>query len=118
MSFVLGLKCKECGREYPKKPIYVCEYCFGPLEVVYDYKKIKQSLTKEKIEGRKKTLWRYKELLPVDEEPICGLNSGFTPLYEAKNLAKIFGVKKLYIKDDSVNHPTLSFKDRVVAVAL
>jgi len=118
MSFVLGLKCKECGREYPKKPIYVCEYCFGPLEVVYDYKKIKQSLTKEKIEGRRKTLWRYKELLPVDEEPICGLNSGFTPLYEAKNLAKIFGVKKLYIKDDSVNHPTLSFKDRVVAVAL
>lgn len=118
MSFVLGLKCKECGREYPKKPIYVCEYCFGPLEVVYDYKKIKQSLTKEKIEGRRKTLWRYKELLPVDEEPICGLNSGFTPLYEAKNLAKIFGVKKLYIKDDSVNHPTLSFKDRVVAIAL
>ncbi len=118
MSFVLGLKCKECGREYPKKPIYVCEYCFGPLEVVYDYKKIKQSLTKEKIEGRRKTLWRYKELLPVDEEPICGLNSGFTPLYEAKNLAKIFGVKKLYIKDDSVNNPTLSFKDRVVAVAL
>jgi threonine synthase len=118
MSFVLGLKCKECGREYPKKPIYVCEYCFGPLEVVYDYKKIKQSLTKEKIEGRRKTLWRYKELLPVEEEPICGLNSGFTPLYEAKNLAKIFGVKKLYIKDDSVNHPTLSFKDRVVAVAL
>jgi threonine synthase len=118
MSFVLGLKCKECAREYPKKPIYVCEYCFGPLEVVYDYKKIKQSLTKEKIEERGKTLWRYKELLPVDEEPICGLNSGFTPLYEAKNLAKIFGVKKLYIKDDSVNHPTLSFKDRVVAVAL
>jgi threonine synthase len=118
MSFVLGLKCKECAREYPKKPIYVCEYCFGPLEVVYDYKKIKQSLTKEKIEERRKTLWRYKELLPVDEEPICGLNSGFTPLYEAKNLAKIFGVKKLYIKDDSVNHPTLSFKDRVVAVAL
>ncbi len=118
MSFVLGLKCKECGREYPKKPIYVCEYCFGPLEVVYDYKKIKQSLTKEKIEERRKTLWRYKELLPVDEEPICGLNSGFTPLYEAKNLAKIFGVRKIYIKDDSVNHPTLSFKDRVVAVAL
>ena len=118
MYFVLGLKCKECGREYPKKPIYVCEYCFGPLEVVYDYKKIKQSLTKEKIEGRRKTLWRYKELLPVDEEPICGLNSGFTPLYEAKNLAKIFGVRKIYIKDDSVNHPTLSFKDRVVAVAL
>jgi threonine synthase len=118
MSFVLGLKCKECGREYPKKPIYVCEYCFGPLEVVYDYKKIKQSLTKEKIEGRRKTLWRYKELLPLYEEPICGLNSGFTPLYEAKNLAKIFGVKKLYIKDDSVNHPSLSFKDRVVAVAL
>jgi threonine synthase len=118
MSYVLGLKCKECGKEYPKKPIYVCEYCFGPLEVVYDYRKVAQSLSREKIAQRKKSLWRYRELLPIDGEPICGLNTGFTPLYEAKNLAKVLNVKKLYIKDDTVNHPTLSFKDRVVAVAL
>jgi len=118
MSYVLGLKCKECSKEYPKKPIYVCEYCFGPLEVVYDYRRISQSLSKEKIAQRKGNLWRYRELLPIDGEPICGLNTGFTPLYEAKNLAKLLNVKKLYIKDDTVNHPTLSFKDRVVAVAL
>ena len=118
MSFAKSLKCRECGRIYEKKPIYVCEYCFGPLEVVYDYKKIKKVLTKERIIARKENLWRYKELLPVDHEPTVGLNSGFTPLFEAKNLSKKLNCKKIFIKDDSVNHPTLSFKDRVVAVAL
>jgi len=118
MSYVKGLKCRECGREYPKEPLYVCEYCFGPLEVVYDYERIKKKLTKELIASRPKNLWRYKELLPLDGEPTDGLNSGFTPLIRAKNLEKVLGVKELYIKDDSVCHPTLSFKDRVVAVAL
>ncbi len=118
MSYVKGLKCRECGRGYPKEPLYVCEYCFGPLEVDYDYEGIKKKLTKEVIENRAKNLWRYRELLPLDGEPACGLNSGFTPLIRAKNLEKALGVKELYIKDDSVNHPTLSFKDRVVAVAL
>ena len=118
MSFAKSLKCRECGRIYEKKPIYVCEYCFGPLEVVYDYKKIKKVLTKERIIARNENLWRYKELLPVDHEPTVGLNSGFTPLFEAKNLSKKLNCKKIFIKDDSVNHPTLSFKDRVVAVAL
>lgn len=118
MSYVKSLKCRECGRTYPKKPIYVCEWCFGPLEVVYDYGKIKKVLTKEKIFSREKNLWRYKELLPIDGEPTVGLHNGFTPLFEAKNLEKVFGVRKIFIKDDSVNHPTLSFKDRVVAVAL
>lgn len=118
MSYVKGLKCRECARLYPKEPLFVCEYCFGPLEVVYDYEKIKASLTKEIIESRPKNLWRYRELLPIDGRPADGLNSGFTPLVEAKNLAKALGVKELYIKDDSVSHPTLSFKDRVVAVAL
>ncbi len=94
MSFVEGLKCKECGREYPKQPIYVCEYCFGPLEVVYNYREIKNVFTKQILQNRPKNLWRYKELLPVDGEPICGLNSGFTPLFEAKNLAKVLGVKR------------------------
>ena len=118
MSFVRGLKCRECGREYPIDPIYVCEFCFGPLEVVYDYEGIKKTLTREKIQSRPQNLWRYRELLPVDGEPYSGLQSGFTPLIRANNLAGVLGLKELYIKDDTVAHPTLSFKDRVVAVAL
>jgi threonine synthase len=118
MSYVKGLKCRECGRPYPKEPIYVCEYCFGPLEVDYDYDKIKKGLTRETIVSRPQNLWRYRELLPIDGEPTDGLHSGFTPLVRAKNLGKALGVKELYIKDDSVSHPTFSFKDRVVAVAL
>jgi len=118
MSFVTGLKCRECGREYPIEPIYVCEFCFGPLEVVYDYNKIKKSLTKDKIQSRPQNLWRYKELLPIEGEPSDALYSGFTPLIKADNLARHLGIKELYIKDDTVTHPTLSFKDRVVAVAL
>lgn len=118
MSYVKGLKCRECGREFPKEPLYVCEYCFGPLEVDYDYEKIKKRLTRVAIESRSRTLWRYRELLPIDGDPTDGLKSGFTPLIRAKNLERALGVKELYIKDDSVNHPTLSFKDRVVAVAL
>lgn len=118
MSYVLGLKCRECGREYPKDVFFVCEYCFGSLEVDYDYAKIKKSFTKEALTERPKTMWRYKELLPIDKEPAVGLFSGFTPLLSANNLARALGVKELYIKDDSVNHPTMSFKDRVVSVAV
>lgn len=118
MSYVKGLKCRECGRSYPKEPIYVCEYCFGPLEVDYDYEKIKHKLTKDILESRPKTMWRYKELLPIDKEPVVGLETGFTPLIRARNLEKALGLKELYLKDDSVNHPTLSFKDRVVSVAI
>lgn len=118
MGYVQGLKCRECGREYAIEPIYVCEFCFGPLEVVYDYKKIAKVLTKRKIQQRGKNLWRYRELLPVDGEPVAGINAGFTPLVKADRLAAALGVKELYIKDDTVAHPTLSFKDRVVSVAL
>jgi len=118
MGYVKGLKCRECSREYPVAPVYVCEFCFGPLEVIYDYKSIKRLLTRKVIEKREKNLWRYRELLPVDGEPQVGLNSGYTPLLKADNLAKELGVEELYIKDDTVAHPTLSFKDRVVAVAL
>jgi len=118
MGYVLGLKCRECGRQYPIEPIYVCEFCFGPLEVVYDYKAIKKALTRKAIEKRPQSLWRYRELLPIDGEPLVGLESGFTPLLKAENLARELGVRELYIKDDTVAHPTLSFKDRVVAVAL
>jgi len=118
MSYIKGLKCRECGRRYPKEALYVCEYCFGPLEVDYDYEKIKKKLTKEVIESRPQNLWRYRELMPIDGKPKDGLNSGFTPLITARNLGKTLRIEELYIKDDSVNHPTLSFKDRVVAVAL
>ena len=118
MSYVKGLKCRECGRHYPKDPIYVCEYCFGPLEVDYDYEKIKHKLTKDVLESRPKNMWRYRELLPIDGDPIVGLETGFTPLLRARNLEKALGVKELYLKDDSVNHPTMSFKDRVVSVAI
>ncbi|NQT30307.1 MAG: threonine synthase [Candidatus Saganbacteria bacterium] len=118
MSYIKGLKCRECGREYPKEALFVCEYCFGSLEVTYDYAKIKETLTRETILSRPKNLWRYRELLPIEGEPTDGFHSGFTPLVRAKNLGKALGVSKLYVKDDSVSHPTLSFKDRVVAVAL
>lgn len=118
MSFVKGLRCRECEREYPKTTIYVCEYCFGSLEVTYNYEGIKKILSRETIAARPRTLWRYRELLPIDGEPGAGLYSGFTPLLRAHNLARALGVKELYIKDDSVSHPTFSFKDRVVAVAI
>jgi threonine synthase len=118
MGYVKGLRCRECGREYPVEPVYVCEFCFGPLEAAYDYKGIKKALTRRTIEKRPKNLWRYKELLPIDGEPQVGLTSGYTPLVKATRLAEHLGVKDLYIKDDTVVHPTLSFKDRVVAVAL
>ncbi len=118
MSYVKGLKCRECSRTYPKEPLYVCEYCFGPLEVDYDYEKIGKVLTREMIESRPHNLWRYRELMPLDGEPVVGLHTGFTPFFRARNLEKVLGVEELYIKDDSVNHPTLSFKDRVVAVAI
>ena len=118
MSYVKGLRCRECEREYEKAPIYVCEFCFGPLEVVYDYEAAARALDRRVIAERPHSLWRYRELLPIDAEPTVGLYSGFTPLVRAGRLAESLGVKELYIKDDSVCHPTFSFKDRVVAVAL
>jgi threonine synthase len=118
MSFVKGLKCRECARTYPKEAIYVCEYCFGSLEVDYDYEGIKKVLTRDKITSGPKSLWRYRELLPIDGDPTVGLSAGFTPFFLAKNLAKRLGIEELYIKDDSVSHLTWSFKDRVVSVAL
>ncbi len=118
MSYMKGLRCRECSREYPKEALYVCEYCFGPLEVAYDYDGMRGVLTRDSIRSRPQNLWRYRELLPLDGEPTDGLNTGFTPLVRADNLARELGVECLYVKNDAVNHPTLSFKDRVVAVAL
>ncbi len=117
-SIVRALKCRECDQEYPIEPTHVCEFCFGPLEVVYDYDKLKGKFTRELIESRPQTMWRYKELLPIDGEPTVGVQNGFTPLVRARNLEKVLGVSELYIKNDSVCYPTLSFKDRVVSVAL
>ena len=115
MRFVAGLTCHLCGATYPAKASWVCE-CLGPLEVTYDYDAIRRVMTRELIESRPRSLWRYLELLPV-EEPKTGFNSGMTPLVKATRLARELGVRELYIKDDSVNHPTFSYKDRVVSVA-
>lgn len=118
MSYLEGLKCKECGAEYAADRSFLCSNCFGPLEVSYDYSKIRSELGPDVIEKRERNLWRYRELLPVVGEPITGFHSGFTPLIKANRLAEHLGVSRLYLKDDSVNHPTFSYKDRVVSVAL
>src|SRR5690349_3473843 len=117
-GFMRALKCRECGREYPLTANHVCEFDFGPLEVVYDYDRIKRSLTREAIQSRPKGMWRYRELLPVMGDPTVGFQVGFTPLVKADRLAKRLGIRELWIKNDAVNYPTLSFKDRVVSVAL
>ncbi|MCS7137247.1 MAG: threonine synthase [Deltaproteobacteria bacterium] len=118
MSFVQGLQCKNCGRKYPVSPTHICEFCFGGLEVMYDYAEIKKVFDMSTLRSRPNNIWRYRELLPIDKDPVCGLNVGFTPLIRANRLEKTLGIKEVYIKNDAVNHPTLSFKDRVVAVAI
>ena len=117
-GFMKALKCRECGREYPLAATHVCEFDFGPLEVVYDYERIKKTLTQASILSRSQNMWRYRELLPVATEPTVGRQVGFTPLVKADRLAKALGIRELWIKNDTVNYPTLSFKDRVVSVAL
>lgn len=117
-GYMKALKCRECGREYPLAATHVCEFDFGPLEVAYDYDRIKKSLTRDAICARPQTMWRYRELLPVAGEPTVGRQVGYTPLVKADRLAKRLGIRELWIKNDAVNYPTLSFKDRVVSVAL
>ncbi len=118
MTKMKGLQCKECAKVYPTAALHVCEYCFGPLEVVYNYDWIKKNISRQKIEQGPKSLWRYQDLLPIEGEPTVGLNAGLTPLVHAKNLGAALGLNQCYLKNDTVNCPTLSFKDRVVAVAL
>lgn len=115
---IKGLICRECGKAYPPVSLHVCDMCFGPLEVQYNYEAIKSRISRKTIEAGPKSLWRYIDLLPIQGEPTVGLYAGFTPLIRAKNLGDELGLDKLYIKNDTVNHPTLSFKDRVVSVAL
>jgi threonine synthase len=117
-GYMKALKCRECGREYPLTANHVCEYDFGPLEVAYDYDLIRKSFNRKTIESRAQSMWRYRELLPVATDPTVGLQVGHTPLIKADRLAKRLGIRELWIKNDTVNYPTLSFKDRVVSVAL
>jgi len=121
MERLKGLKCRECSRYYPSSPVHVCEFCFGPLEVDYNYEVIGKLISRKSIEAGPPSIWRYADLLPLNlaegEVPI-GQAVGFTPLIRARNLAEELGVRELYVKNDSVCHPTWSFKDRVVAVAI
>ena len=117
-ELVRGLKCRLCGKLYPKEALNFCTDDFGPLEVEYDYEAVAATHSRATVAGRPRTMWRYRELLPVDGEPTVGLHVGCTPLIRADRLAKALGVSELYLKNDAVNHPSLSFKDRVVAVAL
>ncbi|MBM3924487.1 MAG: threonine synthase [SAR202 cluster bacterium] len=116
MSFVTGLRCRECGRDYPVEPVNVCDFCFGPLEVVYDYKSIAKATSRKRIAEGPLTIWRYQDFLPVDAANAVDIHAGFTPLIKSKNLGRMLGLDNLYIKNDSVN-PSYSFKDRVVSVA-
>src|SRR5579863_7271122 len=117
VDFVTGLRCRECARAFPAEALHVCDYCFGPLEVAYDYERIAATVSRERIESGPRTIWRYRALLPVDDEAPVDLGAGFTPLVRADRLAAELGLGELWIKDDTAN-PTGSFKDRVVSVAL
>jgi threonine synthase len=118
MEKLRGLKCRECGRGYPAAPVHVCEFCFGPLEVDYHYAALKGVVTRESIAAGPPSMWRYRDLLPVENAAAVGHHVGFTPLVRADNLAEELGVREVWVKNDSVCHPTWSFKDRVVAVAV
>jgi threonine synthase len=113
---IRGLRCRNCARSEPLGPSYVCPACFGPLEVDYDYHRLAGLFTRELVESRRPGIWRYRELLPVDEPPTRGLAVGSTPLVAATRLGPELGIERLWLKDDTRN-PTLSFKDRAVAVA-
>ena len=116
MSFANALRCRECKREYPLDPIYVCDFCFGPLEVAYDYEAMRKVVSREQIERGPHSVWRYAALLPCDADNAVDINAGFTPLLKADRLGEELGLRHLYLKNDCAN-PTWSFKDRVVTVA-
>jgi len=112
-----SLRCKECGTEYPLDARYVCEQCFGPLEVAYDYSDLDVAEVRRKIQAGPRSIWRYSDFLPFVSAPRGSLTTGTTPLVRADRLAQHLGLGELYIKNDAAN-PTHSFKDRVVSVAL
>jgi threonine synthase len=117
VDFVTGLRCRECARQYPTEALHVCDFCFGPLEVVYDYEALSEQLTRERIAAGPQTIWRYRDLLPVRDPTPIDLGAGFTPLVRADRLAAALGLGEVWVKNDTAN-PTGSFKDRVVSVAL
>ena len=117
MSYFTGLRCSLCQEVFPAEALYVCDKCFGPLEATYDLDGIRGRVSRELIAARPGNLWRYREFLPIEGEPRTGFHAGWTPLIRADRLARELGLRELYLKDDSVNHPTLSYKDRVVSVA-
>ena len=117
MAYVQNLRCRECGREYEVAPIFTCEWCFGPLEVNYDYDAIGSAISREKIAAGPASIWRYADLLPVDRGHAVDLGAGFTPLVRADCLAAALGLGEVWVKNDTLN-PTNSFKDRVASVAL
>lgn len=116
MSFATGLRCRKCGQEYPLQPMRLCDFCFSPLDVAYDYKAISKAISRDIISAGPRSIWRYRHLLPVEGEAL-DIGTGFTPLFKADNLGKVLGIRHLYIKNDCLN-PTYSFKDRAVAVAV
>jgi threonine synthase len=118
MSGVLALKCRDCGREGPLEPVAVCSECWGALEPVYDLDLVRRTFTPAAIAERPRDLWRYRELLPIDGDPTVGRGTGFTPLLPVPRLGRRLGISDLWVKYDAACHPSLSFKDRVVAVAL
>lgn len=117
MGTVTGLKCKECGRQYDIRPIYMCEYCFGPLGVEYNMDRAGKLMTRKRIRNGPNSMWRYRDLLPLEGDAAIDLNAGFTPLVRADRLAKRIGIKNLFIKNECFN-PTDSVKDRMVSVAV
>ncbi|MBI2832726.1 MAG: threonine synthase [Chloroflexi bacterium] len=116
MSYARTLRCRKCGQEYPLKPMSLCEFCLSPMEVIYDYKAMAKAVSKEKLAAGPRSMWRYRDMLPVESKEI-DIGTGFTPLVKADNLGRELGLDQLYIKNDCLN-PTYSFKDRVVSVAI
>src|SRR5436190_1144095 len=117
VSFVEGLRCRECGRQYPAEALHVCDWCLGPLEMAYDYEAAAAQITRASIEAGPKSIWRYADLLPASRPGAVDMGAGFTPLVRADRLAAELGLGELWVKNDTLN-PTGSFKDRVVSVAL
>ncbi len=118
MAFFYELRCRECGKRFPSQPLSICDDCFAPLEIAYDLTAAKETFTREAIARGPQSMWRYSALLPVPDGFVPATPSGMTPLLAAPRLAKRIGATNLYLKNDAVCMPTLSFKDRVVSVAL
>jgi len=116
LGYARVLRCRKCGQEYPLAPLSLCDFCLSPLEVSYDYKSMAKAISREKLAGGPPSMWRYRDLLPVESE-VVDIGTGFTPLVNADRLGQELGLDELYIKNDCLN-PTYSFKDRPVSVAV